>query len=265
MKQLLRISLIQTDLFWEDKKANLEMLQEKIEIAGKNSQIVFLPEMFSTGFSMQPYTLAEEMDGETILWMKTEAAKNRIILCGTVMIKENNHYYNRLMWVLPTGELAYYNKRHCFAFANEHLHYTPGNSRLITQVNGWKLNLQICYDLRFPVWARQQMKDAQTPEYDVLVYLANWPQRRSNAWKTLLAARAIENQCYVIGVNRIGADGNGIEHSGDSCIINPLGAFIYHKENDEAIFSISLEPQELEDIRKKLPFLSDADQFNIHL
>ena len=258
----LTFTLIQTNLFWENKVANLQMLEEKINNIQSKTEVVVLPEMFSTGFSMQPEKFAESMNGSTLQWMQKIAFEKKIILTGSLMIEENGNYYNRLIWMLPNKQFGYYDKRHCFAFAKENEHYTAGNKRLIASVNGWKINLQICYDLRFPVWARQTMNN-NTAEYDVLIYVANWPQRRSYAWKTLLAARAIENQCYVIGVNRIGDDGNKIYHSGDSMVINALGEILYHKENDEDVFTITLQKNELQEIRNKFPFLADADFFKI--
>lgn len=257
----LHISLIQTKLFWEDKTANLLMLEEKINSISQKTEIVVLPEMFSTGFSMNPSSLAEKMDGPTIEWMKKMAAEKKIILTGSLIIQENNQFFNRLLWVLPNGTIGHYDKRHRFAFAGEDQHYSNGHKRLIAQVKGWKINLQICYDLRFPVWARQQSDDE--PEYDVLLYVANWPERRSHAWKTLLTARAIENQAYVVGVNRVGEDGNGIYHSGNSMVVDPLGEVLYHKEHEEDIFTIILEKNTLTEIRNKFPFWKDADDFHI--
>lgn len=261
MSQLL-ITVIQTNLHWEDRKANLQMLEEKINGIKEKTEVVVLPEMFSTGFSMKPEQLAETKDGETVQWMKKAAAEKKIILTGSIIIKENDNYFNRLIWMLPNGQYGSYDKRHRFAFAGEDKHYTAGSKRLIASVKGWKINLQVCYDLRFPVWARQFPAEDGS-EYDVLIYVANWPERRSLAWKTLLQARAIENQCYVIGVNRVGNDGNGIYHSGDSMIIDPMGEILYHKKDDEDIFTISLDKKHLETIREKLPFLKDADRFMI--
>ncbi len=257
----LHISLIQTRLSWEDKAANLSMLEEKIHSINEKTEIVILPEMFSTGFSMNPSALAETMDGPTVNWMKKIAADKKIIVTGSLIIQENGQYYNRLLWVLPNGTMGHYDKRHRFAFGGEDQHYSRGNKRLIAQVKGWKINLQICYDLRFPVWARQQ--SANEPEYDLLLYVANWPERRNHAWKTLLTARAIENQSYVIGVNRVGEDGKGIYHSGNSMVIDPLGEVLYHKEHDEDIFTITLEKDTLTEIRTKFPFWRDADDFLI--
>jgi omega-amidase len=256
----LTFTLIQTQLHWENKTANLEMLQQKINSIKEKTEVVVLPEMFTTGFSMKPGQFAETMDGITVAWMQKIASSKKIILTGSIIIEENKKYYNRLLWVLPNGETGIYDKRHLFAFGNEDAHYTAGSKRLIASAKGWKINLQVCYDLRFPVWARQQ----KPTEYDVLIYVANWPARRNNAWKTLLQARAIENQSYVIGVNRTGNDGHEIYHSGDSMVIDPLGKILYHKENDEDIFTIALEKEKLEDTRNKFPFLKDADDFFIN-
>lgn len=259
---LLLVTVIQTNLHWEDKKANLQMLEEKINSIKAKTEVVVLPEMFSTGFSMKPEQLAETMEEETVQWMKRVTAEKKIILTGSVIIKEKENYYNRLIWMLPNGQYGVYDKRHRFAFAGEDKHYTAGTKRLIASVKGWKINLEVCYDLRFPVWARQQSQP-DGPEYDILIYVANWPERRSHAWKTLLQARAIENQCYVIGVNRVGNDGNAIYHSGDSMIIDPMGEVLYHKKDEEDVFTISLDKKHLETIREKLPFLRDADGFMI--
>jgi predicted amidohydrolase len=258
----LSVSLIQSSLFWEDKERNLAMLEEKIIAIPENTNLVILPEMFSIGFSMKPSILAETMDGETIAWMKRIASSKKIILTGSIIIKDNEHYFNRLIWMLPNGTLGFYDKRHLFAFAGEDQYYTPGNKRLITSVNGWKINLQICYDLRFPVWARQQSKD-ESPEFDLLIYVANWPERRNYAWKTLLTARAIENQSYVIGVNRVGEDGNQINHSGDSMLIDPFGNILFTKQFEEVVQSFELTKDILNNTRNRFPFWKDADQFNI--
>ena len=261
--QPLTISIIQTTLYWENKTANLLMFEQKIKAIEERTEIVVLPEMFSTGFSMNNLLLAEDMNGETVNWMKRVAAENKIILTGSVIIKENENFYNRLIWMLPNGEYGVYDKRHLFGFGNETEHYSAGNKRLIASVKGWKINLQICYDLRFPVWARQKPLESNEPEYDVLIYVANWPERRSHAWKTLLCARAIENQSYVVGVNRVGDDGNKIYHSGNSMVIDPAGAVLYHKADDEDVFTITLEKEPLAEFRTKFPFLKDGDHFSI--
>jgi len=253
------ITGIQSSLHWEDKEANLQMLEEKIFSISQPTEIVVLPEMFSTGFSMQPKKLAETMDGETVEWMKRIAAKKKIILTGSVIIEEDRNFYNRLVWVLPNGQIGYYDKRHLFAYGDEDQHYTAGKKRLIASVKGWKINLMVCYDLRFPVWSRQQGDF----EYDVLIYVANWPERRVHAWTTLLRARAIENQSYVIGVNRTGDDGNKIPYTGESMAVDPMGEILYHKNDEEDVFTVTLDRSHLEKTREKFPFWKDADQFKI--
>jgi predicted amidohydrolase len=309
----LTITLIQTELKWEDKAANLRSLEEKILSIRENTELVVLPEMFSTGFSMRPEVLAESMDGPSLAWMRSVAARKRIILTGSLIIEEEGHYFNRLIWMLPNGEYGFYDKRHRFAYAGENAHYTAGHKRLVASVKGWKIMPLVCYDLRFPVWSRQtpaagesddpaahppagppteaapagqpppapgtplapsapaQPRPAGVPppapgsplEYDVLLYVANWPERRSLAWKTLLQARAIENQSYVVGVNRIGNDGNNIYHSGDSMIVGPLGEILYHGMAREEIFTLALRKETLTDVRQRFPFWRDADLFSI--
>lgn len=257
----LSISTIQTNLFWEDKTANLSMLEKKIETLDR-AEVVVLPEMFSTGFSMQPHLLAEPMEGPTIAWMQEIAARKKIILTGSMMAAEDGKYFNRLIWMLPTGQFGYYDKRHLFAFAGEHEHYSQGSRRLISQVKGWRILLLTCYDLRFPVWSRQQLHN-HLPEYDAIIYVANWPDRRSLAWRTLLQARAIENQSFVIGVNRVGSDGNGIYHSGYSSVIDPLGEILYQQKDSEEICTHHLDTDKLLEIRDKIPFWKDGDSFQI--
>lgn len=262
----LSVTLIQTKLYWENKEANLALLREKINSIQEKTELVVLPEMFSTGFSMRPADFAETMDGETMQWMKNIAQSKRIVLTGSIIIKEENSYYNRLIWMLPNGSYGFYDKRHLFAFAKEDMFYSPGFKRLIASVKGWKINLLVCYDLRFPVWSRQQLlssDDVRDFEYDLLIYVANWPERRSHAWKALLQARAIENQCFVVGVNRVGDDGNNIYHSGDSMVVSPLGEVFYHKMHDEDVFTITLQKSLLEDTRNRFPFWKDADYFTI--
>jgi predicted amidohydrolase len=259
---MLTCTLIQTKLFWQDAAANRNMLEEKINYIKEKTEIIILPEMFATGFSMQPEKFAETMDDETVAWMKRIASNKKVILTGSLMIKDDDKFYNRLIWMLPNGNYGCYDKRHLFAYGDEHNHYTAGQKRCIASVKVWKINLLVCYDLRFPVWARQRFSD-DSVEYDVLIYVANWPERRSLAWKTLLQARAIENQCYVIGVNRVGDDGNNIYHAGDSMVVDPLGEILYQKKDEEDIFTIELNKRHLEEVRKKFPFWKDADSFII--
>ena len=259
----LTLTIIQTDLSWENKAANLQRLKEKIEAMDERTEIVVLPEMFSTGFTMVPELFAETMEGETIAWMKERAENNKIIITGSLIIEEDGQYFNRLIWMLPNGEMGHYDKRHLFGYGDEDKHYTAGNKRLIASVKGWRINLQICYDLRFPVWSRQQSTSAES-EYDLLIYVANWPERRSHAWKTLLCARAIENQCFVAGVNRVGKDNKNVYYSGNSLVIDPLGQVLYHMADVEDVFTITLQKEEVDKVRTQFPFWKDADVFTIH-
>ncbi len=275
----LTITLIQSNLHWENKKANLDMFSKKIDSIQEKTEIIILPEMFSTGFSMKPEMLAEDMNGETVQWMKKISSDKEIILTGSIIIEQDKKYFNRLIWMLPNGEYGVYDKRHLFAYGDEHTQFSAGSKRLIASVKGWKINLQVCYDLRFPVWARQTpisfvQRDSyggeglgvkSELEYDVLIYVANWPERRSIAWKTLIQARAIENQCYLVGVNRVGDDGNEIHYNGDSMIVDPLGEVLYQKTNEEDIFTYTLQKGKLNKVRNKFPFWKDADEFKINI
>jgi len=262
----LTISIIQTNIHWENKMANLAMLGQKIKSIPSKTEVVILPEMFSTGFTMAVERLAEGVEGATMQWMRRVSMENKIILTGSLIIEEDKKYYNRLIWMMPNGEFGYYDKRHLFAYANENNFYTPGNKRLIVSVKGWKINMQICYDLRFPVWARQSNNEqGSEAEYDALINVANWPQRRIHAWKTLLTARAIENQCYTIGVNRTGSDGNDIIYSGNSMVLSPLGETLYEKADEQDVFTITLQKDDVKEVREKFPFLKDADNFRITL
>jgi predicted amidohydrolase len=260
----LKVTLIQTSLHWENIEENLRMFDEKINSIKERTEVVILPEMFSTGFSMAPERLAQTMDGSAVQWMKKKAAEKNVIIAGSLIIEEGGRYFNRLIWMQPNGVFGTYDKRHLFGYAGEHEHYQPGDKRLIAQVKGWKVCLNVCYDLRFPVWSRNAISpETDAPAYDVLINVANWPERRSTPWKTLIHARAIENQCYAIGVNRVGNDGNNIYHSGDSSLIDPLGEIIYRKSHDEDIFTTTLERSRLDEVRKNFPFLKDADKFQV--
>jgi predicted amidohydrolase len=262
----LTISLIQASLHWEDPEANRRMFTEYFRNLDSRSELVLLPEMFSTGFSMQAAALAETMDGPTVGWMREMASRHKKVVAGSLIIREGDHFFNRLVWMLPNGNYGVYDKRHCFSLAGEDRYYTPGSRRLIASVKGWKINLCICYDLRFPVWSRQQKGGAEgnpAPEYDLLVYVANWPDRRIHAWKTLLPARAIENQCYVAAVNRVGDDGHGIAHSGWSMIVDPMGEILASEQGRPAVITCALKQEKLRETREKLPFWKDADDFLI--
>jgi len=252
----LHITLIQPDIVWENKAANLEQYEKMISGIQGAKHVVALPEMFSTGFSMAPERLAETMVGYSVRWMADMAVKYRCILTGSLIIEEGGNYYNRMLWVQPDGSIGFYDKRHLFAYGKEDKHYTQGQTRLITSVNGWRINLMVCYDLRFPVWARNQ-----GDSYDVLLYVANWPEPRSLAWKRLLQARAIENLCYVVGVNRVGKDGKNNNHLGESSVFGPLGEQIWQGDNNVSCHTVTLEKEVLQNTRNTFPFLNDADKF----
>lgn len=262
---MLSITTIQTNLHWENKTENLRMLEKKILSIDVPTEVIVLPEMFSTGFSMRPESLAEKIDGPSVNWMRKISSEKRAIITGSLIIEEEGKYFNRLIWMRPDGEFGQYNKRHLFAYAGEHEHYASGKNRFLASVNGWKILLIVCYDLRFPVWTRQQIKENKEMEYDVMICVANWPERRIQAWKILLQARAIENQSYVIGVNRSGNDGNDIYYSGDSMIIDPSGEVIHTKTGEEEVYTCILDKKTLSSTRMKLPFLQDADDFKILL
>lgn len=250
------VSLIQSDIIWEDKINNLKKCQESIDKI-ESTDLIVLPEMFTTGFSMNPKNISEKMGGETMKWMKQNAHKMNSAICGSIIIEEDDKYFNRFIWVNPDGSIHYYDKRHLFSYAGENENYTRGDSKIIIEYKGWKICPLICYDLRFPVWSRN------SEEYDLLIYVANWPSKRKSAWKSLLVARAIENQCYVIGVNRVGFDNSGNFHSGESSIINALGDSLYINSNSEDLYTNDISKSELDKIRKQFPFLNDKDNFKI--
>lgn len=261
----LKITIIQTPLNWESKAANIEMLSRKISAITDSTDLIVLPEMFSTGFSMLPEKFSEAIDGPTAQWMAQQAKEKNCVIAGSFICEEKGAYYNRLVWMRPDGTCNIYDKRHLFGMANEDSFYSGGSDKLIVDLKGWKICPMVCYDLRFPVWTRNK-RNAKSgkSEYDVLIFVANWPARRSHPWKTLLMARAIENQSYVVGVNRVGADGNDIDHSGDSAVINPIGEVISKTKADEEITeTVTINYSELEDFRKSFPVLLDADDFDI--
>lgn len=255
---ILKITTFQAYLFWENIDKNLENLGLRLSAIREKTDLIVLPEMFSTGFSMNPEKLAEEMSGKTMQWMYAQAQKFECVITGTIIISEAGKFYNRLIWMRPDGSFEKYDKRHLFGFAGEDKHYTAGNKKLFVELNGWKICPVICYDLRFPVWLRNTNND-----YDMLLVLANWPERRSLHWRTLIPARAVENQAYVVAVNRVGHDGNEIYHSGDSMCIDPNGKVIYYKPNDEDLYTFPINLEEVEKSRRNFPFLQDGDDFKI--
>ncbi|MCE9540768.1 MAG: amidohydrolase [Bacteroidetes bacterium] len=266
----LKITIIQSSLHWENKEMNLIMFSQKINAITESTDLIILPEMFTTGFSMSPKKFAEPMDGTTVSWMQEKAKEKNCVITGSFICEENGNCFNRLVWVKPDGSYSTYDKRHLFRMANENAHYSAGQKRIIVELNGWKICPLICYDLRFPVWSRNKLvqgsKEETYPgyEYDLLIYVANWPEVRSYPWKTLLLARAIENQSYVVGLNRVGSDGNKIYHSGDSAMINARGEIISKIEaQEESTETITLNHSELLAYRKSFPATLDADAFEI--
>jgi len=258
--QHLDITILQTDIVWEDIDLNLQNLSRTLDEIQPETDLIILPEMFATGFSMQPEKFAEPENGQIQQWLRRQAQKKNAAIIGSLIAEDKKKYYNRLFVMQPSGEFASYDKRHLFSFAGEHLRYTPGTELITVDVKGWKIRPLICYDLRFPVWSRNKS------DYDLLIYIANWPARRSFAWKALLTARAIENQTYVAGVNRIGADGNGIDHSGDSAVYDFFGEQIsIITPNTQAWEQIRLNYSEMHEFRQKFPALNDADVFRIEL
>jgi len=249
--QNLNATLIQTPLIWENSQGNLAHFEKLLIKHQATSDIFILPEMFSTGFSMNPEGLAESMTGATVNWMKTMSSKCGASICGSVIIESGGKFYNRFIWVNPTGELFKYDKKHLFSMAGEDEKYAAGGERIIIHYKGFSICPLVCYDLRFPVWSRNNVG------YDLLLYVANWPERRSAHWRSLLLARAIENQCYVIGVNRTGVDGNGFSYRGDSSVIDPAGNILFTTTDEVAVHTENISSSKIHEIRKKLPFLKD--------
>ncbi|MCB0401071.1 MAG: nitrilase family protein [Flavobacteriales bacterium] len=282
----LKLTLIQSDLHWEDVDANLSRFEERIASISEPTDIIILPEMFNTGFSMESEKLAETMGGKSVTWLKTQAKKMQAVIVASLIIKEKNPlsggarggFYNRLIWADPDGTITHYDKRHLFRMAGEHEHFDAGQERLIVEYKGWRICPLICYDLRFPVWSRNQsltvdrdhpstplrMTEGKTSAYDLLIYIANWPAARKAPWSKLLEARAIENQCYVVGLNRVGQDGKQIEYSGNSAVIDPKGEIISSiPESANHLQTISISLGELNDFREKFPVGMDADEFGL--
>lgn len=258
MEKNIKTALLQADLAWEDPKANLNKFDERINNLQEPVDLIVLPEMFSTGFSMNANALAEESNGPTVSWMKNTAKQQDAALTGSVIIKENGNFYNRLFFVFPDGKMQTYDKRHTFTLANEDKTYTAGKERLIVDYKGWRICPLICYDLRFPVWARN------TSEYDLLIYVANWPETRIHAWDILLQARAIENMSYCIGVNRTGNDGNEYKYNGHTAAYDCLGKNLFDNNRAQEFTQIiTLDKSHVEDTRDKLKFLQDRDNFSI--
>lgn len=254
----LKLALIQPDIIWEDIDANLNALSKKLEGIADNVDAIILPELFATGFTMRSRELAEGMDGKSVSWMQMTSDIYSCVVAGSLIIADHDAYFNRFIWMEPGGRITTYDKRHLFSISGENEHYTPGESNTITEINTFRIRPQVCYDLRFPVWSRN------TGTYDLLLYVANWPAVRRDVWISLLKARAIENQSFVIGVNRVGKDGKGIDYSGDSLAYNAKGQIIASLPvREEGIQVVHLSLQELMDFRQKFPVWKDADNFEI--
>lgn len=256
--QDLKVTIAQSMLHWEDAEANRRMFETKLAILAGKTDVVVLPEMFTTGFSMRSDELAEEMTGPTVRWMREQAKKLDAAVYGSVIITEGGKCFNRGLFVKPDGQVTVYDKRHLFRFANETDHYSAGSERVVVDWRGWRILLQICFDLRFPVFARNRS------DYDAMLYVANWPEARRYPWSHLLIARAIENQCYVAGVNRVGMDGKGIHYTGDSVVIDPRGGVIGQVEPSmEGSATVTFDREALEDFRAKFPVALEADDFEL--
>jgi len=254
----MKIAIVQSELIWENASANRERLEEKIQSINGRVDLVMLPEMFTTGFTMHPNEIAEPMNGETVTWMINLAGKNQFAICGSVIITENDKFYNRLLFVYPSGDIEHYDKRHLFTLAGEDKVYTSGKDRLIVDYKGFRICPMVCYDLRFPVFSRN------TVDYDILIYVANWPQPRIAAWDALLKARAIENMCYVVGVNRIGWDNNNHQYIGHSQALDCLGNYLIEPNESDGVYVCELDKNSMLVTRQKLGFLNDRDIFTVN-
>jgi omega-amidase len=260
----IKVTIVQAPIHWENPAANRDMFEQKINTITEPTEIVVLPEMFNTGFTMEPIGKAEPSMGESFQWMKKMAADKNAVIVGSIATEDQGKYYNRLIWMQPDGNHFKYDKKHLFSFAGETKNFTSGNERVIVEYKGWKFLLLICYDLRFPVWSKNNYSAEKGFDYDCIITVANWPATRSHPWRILLMARAIENQAYVIGVNRIGLDGNGIDHSGDSALISPMGEnFSNLMPFQEKSETIPMPKCQLDDCRKKFRVSEDWDKFII--
>lgn len=259
--ETLKITTFQAYLFWENTEKNLNNLALRLSAIREHTDLIVLPEMFNTGFSMNTEKLAEEMGGTTMQWMEHQAKKYDAVVSGSLIIKEAGNYYNRLIWMRPDGSYEHYDKRHLFGLGDEDKYFSPGKEKKYILLNGWKICPAICYDLRFPVWLRNNPEDP----YDILLLVASWPDKRALHWRTLVPARAIENQSYVVAVNRVGHDGNEVFHSGGSMCIAPNGNVVYYKPNDEDLYTFSISKEEITKSRRIFPFLRDTDRFHLDI
>lgn len=253
----MKVALIQSVIIWENPKANRNHFEAKINTIASAVNLIVLPEMFTTGFTMNPSAIAETMQGETVLWMQSLAKAKNTAITGSVVIEENAKFYNRMLFIFPSGDIQYYDKKHLFTLAGEDKVYVKGNQKLIVEYLGWKICPLVCYDLRFPVFSRN------TDNYDLLIYVASWPKTRINAWDTLIQARAIENMSYTIGVNRVGQDDNGYNYTGHSQLVDYLGEYLIEPKEAEGILLATLDKAKMIEVREKFDFLSDKDFFEI--
>lgn len=253
----MQVTLIQAPLIWENPKSNRDYFEARINSITENVDLIVLPEMFTSGFTMNPEHVAETMEGETITWLKVLAKARNCAITGSLVIKGNGNFYNRLVFVFPSGAIQFYDKRHLFTLAGEDKVYTNGDQKIVVDYLGWKICPLICYDLRFPAFSRN------SEDYDLLIYVASWPKIRTNAWDALLKARAIENMSYAIGVNRIGTDANGYEYIGHSQTVDFLGNYVMEPEESEGCFTVELNKEKMLETRQKLGFLNDRDSFEI--
>lgn len=255
--QDLKLTLIQPDMLWQSPTENRQMYAELMDRYATQTELVVLPEMFSTGFTMDSRTAAEPMGGETCQWLQQQARGRGIAICGSIAITENGEFYNRMIWTYPDGRQIHYDKRHLFRMAGEHERYQSGSERVVVEYKGWQILLQVCYDLRFPVFSRSRN------DYDLALYVANWPAARRQPWRKLLQARAIENLCYVAGVNRVGNDANGLDYSGDSMLVDFKGDLLVdHPPGEVFCETFSLSAADLTEFKEKFPAWMDADQFS---
>jgi len=250
----LKVTIIQSELVWENIEANLAEFDRKINDIQEKTHLIILPEMFTTGFSMNPAKLAQDMDGSAAVWLREKSRRKNLDIVGSVIINAEGNFYNRLLWAKPDGRLLTYDKRHLFRMLGEEKVYSAGDKTVNVELHGWKISPFICYDLRFPAWTRNISN-----RFDLAIFIANWPEKRSMHWKALLRARAIENQCYVIGVNRVGSDGNGLTYSGDSSVIDPAGDILFQEQYRECAHTVDLSFAVLQEARESFPVWKDAD------
>jgi omega-amidase len=255
----MKTALIQSAIIWENPEANRNYFEQKINTISESIDLIVLPEMFTTGFTMNPETVAETMDGKTMGWLQSLAKAKKTAITGSLIVTDNNNFYNRLVFVFPSGEIQFYDKRHLFTLAGEDKVYTSGTQKLIVDYLGWRICPLVCYDLRFPVFARN------VENYDLLLYVANWPKPRINAWDILIKARSVENMCYTIGVNRNGVDNANLEYVGHSQAVDFLGNYILEPQEAEGVFIVEFDKEKMNNARNKLGFLNDRDSFEIKI